>query len=253
MAEIINAKISVLQKGYHRMTLPFGNQTLNNRPYKHKGVDLTGNPNINGGYDYILAFADGIVKSAGYLNDCGYWVKIDHGSGIVTRYMHMKKGTLRVKTGDKVRAGAVIGYMGESGNVTGRHLHFDISYSGNVVSKYGGFYVSEQDRTYVNPIPYLIGTKTLYISNTSGKPSLGTYTVKESVNVRKGAGVNYDRIYYSQFTFNAKMQVRKIDRSCPDCFPAGIKVTIKEVKQAANGTWWGKCPTGWVCMKYLTK
>lgn len=250
MAEIIKAKVPVLKKGYHRMTLPFGNQRLSGKAYLHKGVDLTGDTNANGGYDYILAFADGKVITAGYEEDTGYWVRIKHANGTITRYMHLKKGSIKVNVGDDVDKGQVIGYMGSTGNSTARHLHFDLSFPGNVTKNYGGFYVAKQNCTYVDPIPYLEGTKEI---PGGSKPSLGTYIVDKNVNVRKGPGTNYNRVYYSQFTFNAKSQVKKLDKSCPDHFPSGIKLTIKEVKQATNGTWWGKCPSGWVCMTYLVK
>lgn len=84
-------------------------------------------------------------------------------------------------------------------------------------------------------------------------PERGGYTVTADVNVRAGAGTNFNRIYYSQFTSNAKSQVKKLDPSCPDHFPKGVKLTISAVKQAANGKWWGKCPSGWVSMSYLKK
>lgn len=87
----------------------------------------------------------------------------------------------------------------------------------------------------------------------STAPETGSYTVTESVNVRAGAGTNFNRIYFSQFTANAKSQVEKLDKSCPDHFPKGVKLTISAVKQAANGKWWGKCPSGWVCINYLKK
>lgn len=258
MAETINVKIPVLKKGYHRMTLPFGNQQLQGKDYLHKGIDLTGNTTVNDGYDYITAFAGGKVITAGYRSDTGYYVIIDHGNGIRSRYMHMKKGSLAVKVGDTVLKGQTLGYMGATGNVTARHLHFDLSISGNSVSKYGGFFVESQNRTYFDPLPYLTGTKTLSISSTSSssapsKPSTGSYIVREAVNVRKGPGINYDKVYYSQFTLNAKSQVKKLDKSCPDHFPAGVKLTIKQFKHAPNGVWWGKCPSGWVCMNYLEK
>lgn len=247
MAKVITAKIPVLKKGYHRMTLDFGN-TYSDGSF-HKGIDLTGKTSVNDGYDDILAFADGEVITAGYLSDTGYWVCIRHVNGIITRYMHMKKGSIKVKVGDEVKRGQVIGSMGSTGNSTGRHLHFDLSFTGNVVSKYGGKYINSQGRTYIDPKPYLAGTKTLF----NDKPALGTYVVKDEVNVRLGPGTNYNRVYYSQFTANAKSQVKKLNKNCPDYFPAGIKLTIKEVEQVSNGVWWGKCPSGWVCMSYLEK
>lgn len=252
MAEVLNLKIPVLKKGYHRMTLPFGNQELRGDDYLHKGIDLTGKTNVSGGYDYILAFAAGTVITAGYRSDSGYWVVIDHSDGIITRYMHMKKGSLKVKVGDKVKKGQVIGTMGATGNVTGRHLHFDLSFSGDVTSIHGGFYVENQNRTYVDPIPYLTGEKK--ITDVAGYTP-GNYRVIKAVNVRTGPGTNYDRVLYNCFSSNAKAQIKKLGGKPEDNdFPKGMKLSISKTEQDAKGNWWGKCPSGWVYIKgYLDK
>ena len=185
-----NIRVKVLQKGYHRMTSDFGYR----RSGFHKGVDLTGNPNVNNGYDYILAFDDGVVTAVcntysktgkvGGTGDMGNYVIINHGNGYKTRYMHMTKGSVTVRKGQTVKAGQVIGYMGNTGNSTGRHLHFDISINGK----------------YVDPKPYLYGTKTFEVEGYIK----GTYVVIGDVNVRQGPGTNYNRKYYSQFTVNAR-------------------------------------------------
>lgn len=252
MAEILSLKIPLLKKGYHRMTLPFGNQKLQGKDYLHKGVDFSGNPNVSGGYDDILAFAGGTVITAGFEKDCGYWVRIDHGNGVISRYMHMKKGSLKVKVGNKVKKGQIIGSMGATGNVTGRHLHFDISFNGDVTSTHGGFYVEKQNRTYVDPIPYLMGEKT--ITDVAGY-TIGNYKVVKAVNIRKGPGTNYDRVFYSSFSLNAKLQVKKLGGKPEDNdFSKGMKLSISKIEQDKHGNWWGKCPTGWVYMKgYLEK
>lgn len=83
---------------------------------------------------------------------------------------------------------------------------------------------------------------------TGSKYETGKYEVVEDVNVRKGAGINFNRVYYSQFTANAKAQVKKLDKSCPDYFPAGVKLTISKV----DGTW-GKCPSGWISLNLCKK
>lgn len=257
---ILKCKFPVLQKEYHYVNSDFGNRTYKNYKGKtvsdyHKGIDVQGKGPKT---DYILCpFAGTVVAYKNNMSGTassgtaamGNYVTIDCGGGVRLRFMHMKKGSVTVKTGDKVKAGQVIGYMGLTGNTSGYHLHFDISIKGNVTSKYGGKYIASQGRTYIDPKPYLTGDKTL----PNDKPALGTYVVKKEVNVRLGPGTNYNRVYYSQFTANAKSQVKKLNESCPDCFPAGIKLTIKEVKQASNGVWWGKCPSGWVCMNYLEK
>lgn len=246
---VLKCEFPVLKRGYHYVNSDFGNRTYTNCKGKkvsdyHKGIDIQGKDPKT---DDVLCPFDGIV--IGYRNNMsgtassgtdamGNYVIIDCGGGVRLRFMHLKKGSVTVKTGDKVKAGQVIGYMGLTGNTSGYHLHFDISIGGTAKSN------------YVDPKPYLAGTKSLPIISLA-KPQKGTYVITSDVNVRKGPGVNYDRIYFSQFTSNAKKQVKALDNSCPDYFPAGVRLTVKEFKQAANGKWWGKCPTGWICMSYL--
>lgn len=228
MAQKLPVKRNVLKSGYHYMTSDFGKKRTytNTKGIQvtdvHKGVDLISDGD---GYDYIVAFEEGTVVTAKYLSDTGYFVRINHGNGVYTRYMHMKKGSLTVKAGQKVARGQVIGYMGATGNVTGRHLHFDICING----------------TYIDPKPYLALTKTLPCANLPGK-----YVVVGDVNVRKTAGItNANRIYFKDFTPNAKKQVLEISGKEVDHFPAGMKVDISKV----SGTW-GKCPTGWISLNY---
>lgn len=98
----------------------------------HGGIDI-----VREGYnlDNIVAHSDGTVVSV--INNCnvntpedatnpGNMVKIDHGNGYQTRYLHMAYGTVKVKVGDKVNKGQVIGYMGNTGNSFGAHLHFEV-------------------------------------------------------------------------------------------------------------------------------
>lgn len=134
-------KIPVLKKGKHKVTSPFGMRTIWGKKKMHYGIDLVG---AGSTLDYIIAFADGIVVASTSSVSMGEYVRIDHGNGNYTRYLHLKKGSRTVKVGDKVLKGQVLGYMGATGNVTGAHLHFDISVNG----------------AYVDPAPYLEGKKT---------------------------------------------------------------------------------------------
>lgn len=93
----------------------------------HYGVDLGGPKGTP-----IKATRSGKVTLATYNSSAGYYVKIDHGDGFVSIYMHMTHYI--VKKGDKVEAGDVIGYMGSTGTSTGSHLHFGITYKGNYVN-----------------------------------------------------------------------------------------------------------------------
>jgi murein DD-endopeptidase MepM/ murein hydrolase activator NlpD len=56
----------------------------------------------------------------------GNAVVIDHGGGWETQYSHLKRGSLRVRPGDRVAAGAVLGAIGMSGNAEFPHLHFEV-------------------------------------------------------------------------------------------------------------------------------
>ena len=87
--------------------------------------------NYHTGQDYpvpvgtpVVAAADGIVFDDAPGFDYGIYVQIDHGNGYQTLYGHLS--TKSVKVGDKVTKGQVIGKSGETGNVTGPHLHFEV-------------------------------------------------------------------------------------------------------------------------------
>lgn len=72
----------------------------------------------------VRATASGTVTFAGYSGGYGYLVKIDHGSGIETRYGH--NSSLLVKAGDKVLKGDPISKSGNTGRSTGPHVHYEV-------------------------------------------------------------------------------------------------------------------------------
>lgn len=96
------------------------------------------------GHDYaaakgtpIYAAADGEVLIAGYSYSAGYWVVINHGNGLTTKYMHMYQRPM-VSAGQHVSKGQQIGGVGTTGQSTGNHLHFQVEEYGVPVnpSKY---------------------------------------------------------------------------------------------------------------------
>lgn len=88
------------------------------------------------GHDYaapegtpIYAAAAGTVVIAGYSYSAGYWVVINHGNGLVTKYMHMYQSPM-VRAGSHVAKGQQIGGVGTTGQSTGNHLHFQVELNG---------------------------------------------------------------------------------------------------------------------------
>ena len=68
---------------------------------------------------------------AGWGGSAGNWIIIDHGEGIVTKYMH--HSALAVRAGQYVEKGQQIGYVGSTGQSTGPHLHFEVWVNGTPV------------------------------------------------------------------------------------------------------------------------
>lgn len=98
----------------------------------HAGIDLaspTGTP--------IYATADGVVDRAEWFGGYGNMVEIEHGKGIATRYGHMSR--IATHSGDRVKRGDLIGYVGSTGRSTGSHLHYEVRIDGRAV----------------NPVPFL--------------------------------------------------------------------------------------------------
>jgi len=90
----------------------------------HNGVDFAASKGTK-----IYATDGGTVTFAGYKGSFGYMVIINHGGNYESYYAHCSK--LLVKKGDKVFQGQNIALVGNTGNSTGPHLHFEIRYLGN--------------------------------------------------------------------------------------------------------------------------
>jgi murein DD-endopeptidase MepM/ murein hydrolase activator NlpD len=89
----------------------------------HAGLDIAA-PH---GKD-VHAPSDGTVVFAGLEGGYGNVIVIDHGYGIKTRYGHLAK--MLVKAGDKVKRGALIAAVGNTGRSTGPHLHYEVRVNG---------------------------------------------------------------------------------------------------------------------------
>lgn len=111
----------------------------------HAGIDLAnaiGTP--------IVAVSDGVVIDAGPTAGYGMWVKLLHADGTVTLYGHIN--TALVSVGQRVMAGDQIATMGNRGNSTGPHLHFEVLQGG-----------SER----IDPVPWL-AKRGIFVGNYAG-------------------------------------------------------------------------------------
>lgn len=146
----------------------------------HRAVDLVGNGKTT---DYIIAHSAGTVNfcQTGYKNakgstgnaSYGNCVKIKHNGGYETLYAHLD--SVSVKNGQNVSKGQVIGYMGNTGNSYGAHLHFEV----------------RKDSGRLNPTAYL--NADLPDNHTGGKYKYQAYdNVKDKwlPNVTSG-GIGY--------------------------------------------------------------
>lgn len=87
----------------------------------HNGLDLA---NAEG--TQIVSAAPGLVKMINFDNDYGYYVRIWHPAlRLHTFYAHLQEGSFLVKIGQQVNRGDPIARMGNTGNSTGPHLHFE--------------------------------------------------------------------------------------------------------------------------------
>lgn len=105
----------------------------------HIGVDIPapeGTP--------IVAVESGIVTVSRSGKSYGKWIEIDHGDEITTRYAHNVQNL--VKVDDWVEKGEIIGLVGNTGNSTGNHLHFEVRFNNN----------------HFDPLPWLLETEAIY-------------------------------------------------------------------------------------------
>ncbi len=100
----------------------------------HAGLDFTASTGTP-----IYATAKGTVKVSGYsVSGYGNHVVINHGYGYETLYGHMVR--MKVRVGQKVKRGEVIGYVGNSGKSTGPHCHYEVHKNGQKLDPIYFFY-----------------------------------------------------------------------------------------------------------------
>ncbi len=87
-------------------------------------IDMTAASGAIDGQPIYASYAGTVTTTAYESGGAGWYVKINHGGGWETRYLHMRQAP-SVSEGQSVQRGHVLGYVGETGNATGPHLHYE--------------------------------------------------------------------------------------------------------------------------------
>jgi hypothetical protein len=235
MKGLIEVENNVLKNGIHYVTSDY--KTRNTKRPTHGGMDMVSYNGKNTTTDYIVCVSDGeVVKSTYSPLGGGYWVEVKHPNNISSRYLHMKKGSIQVKVGEKIEKGQVIGYMGNTGNSHGAHLDFRILVNGKIT----------------DPYPYLLDDS-LFV-NTEYTP--GLYVTHYNLYVRTGPGTNYEPKKVKDLTKNGKKNATSKDPNADAVYKEGTRFDVLEIKMNKTQIW-GRGYSGWVCLKgkvdYCTK
>lgn len=109
----------------------------------HKGMDFSAKSGTP-----IYATGDGIVKKAdAKVSGFGNHIEINHGYGYMTLYAHLSK--YKVRAGQKVKRGDIIGYVGSTGRSEAPHLHYEVHKNGEVVNPLNFYYGSISAKEYI--------------------------------------------------------------------------------------------------------
>ncbi|TCS95570.1 LysM peptidoglycan-binding domain-containing M23 family metallopeptidase [Hazenella coriacea] len=121
------------EAGSYRFHWPVSGQITSNFGWRngrqHKGIDIWSAAKSGA---VIRSSLDGVVTQAGYSGGYGNLVVVDHGGGWVTYYAHLSK--ISVSKGESVQTGQSLGNMGQTGNATGYHLHFEVRKDGQALN-----------------------------------------------------------------------------------------------------------------------
>lgn len=115
--------LSPIQKAdFKYVSSPFGwrKHPIQGHWHFHKGIDIAPNkPKAK-----VFATANGTIQKIQFDSSSGLSILIQHKSSFKTRYAHLSK--ILVQENQKVKAGQVIGIIGNTGQSTGEHLHYEV-------------------------------------------------------------------------------------------------------------------------------
>ncbi|MDR1591869.1 MAG: M23 family metallopeptidase [Prevotellaceae bacterium] len=133
---ILNKDLSRVASGYGMRIDPVYHVSR-----MHYGMDFTAPIGTD-----IYATGNGVVSFAGRESGYGNLVKIDHGFHYITYYAHLS--AIKVRVGQKVTRGEVIGLVGISGKATGPHLHYEVHFKGVAQNPQNYYYLDLSPEDY---------------------------------------------------------------------------------------------------------
>jgi len=145
----------VLNKNLTRMASGYGwriDPIYHTRRF-HAGMDFTAPIGTD-----IYATGNGTVIGAGWEQGYGNCVQINHGYGYITLYGHMS--AIKVRMGQSIKRGDVIGLVGSTGKSTGPHVHYEVHYKGEVMNPQNYYFLD------LSPADY---DKMVQMSNNAGQ------------------------------------------------------------------------------------
>lgn len=110
--------------GVYYISSPFGEMRYSG---PHIGLDFAGNNGVP-----VVAARHGVVTGAGWEGGYGFVVTVDHGDGHATKYAHLASQPI-VAVGQQVVGGQQLGNVGNTGDSTGPHLHFEVLLHGQPI------------------------------------------------------------------------------------------------------------------------
>ncbi|MCZ6635087.1 MAG: M23 family metallopeptidase [bacterium] len=108
----------------------------------HNGLDISGRRGTD-----VLATADGVVEKVARDKRLGYYITLQHGFGYRTLYGHLQS-LPKLKSGQKVQRGDVIGNLGSTGWTTGPHVHYSVFQNGHPTDPHSFILKNQRDSIY---------------------------------------------------------------------------------------------------------
>jgi hypothetical protein len=167
-SELIRRSLEFVPEDMVRDGLPYFGSVRDDwkgSPRPHKGLDIYGDKMV------VQACAAGEVVGAGLGQRAGGWIKIDHGAGAETVYVHVARLTVRL--GDRVDKGQAIAIVdGPKGNAVQAQLHFELRFDGESV----------------DPVPYIYqrASRDLRIRIDQAQQRLDALTRQRAIRVEQG-------------------------------------------------------------------